>query len=227
MQTTKERTVFIDRKQAGYELARRIRPMAHPNPVVYALPRGGVPVAAEIAAALKAPLDLVLVRKLGAPMQPELALGAIVEGDEPIKTINDDIVRHLGISREEIEQIAAAELAEIARRRQRYLGSRRPISPHGHTAIIVDDGIATGATIRTALRALRRQGAAQIVIAVPVAPADTLNALTAEVDAVVCLEKPEHFSAVGAYYSDFHQVSDAEVTQILTEFSPRPKDEAE
>jgi predicted phosphoribosyltransferase len=219
-------TVFSDRKQAGYELARRIRPMAHPSPVVYALPRGGVPVAAEIAAALKAPLDLVLVRKLGAPMQPELALGAIVEGEEPIRTINDEIVRHLGVGREEIDQIAAAELAEIARRRARYFGSRRRISPRGRTAIIVDDGIATGATIRTAVRALRRQGAAHIVVAVPVAPADTIDALAAEVDAVVCLEKPEHFSAVGAHYADFHQVSDAEVTQILSEFTPMTKGQA-
>jgi putative phosphoribosyl transferase len=130
------------------------------------------------------------------------------------------------VSREEIEQIAAAELAEIARRRERYFGPRRQISPRGRTAIIVDDGIATGATIRTALRALRRQGAAHIVLAVPVAPADTIDTLATEADAVVCLEKPHYFSAVGAHYVDFHQVSDAEVVNILKEFTPATKDEA-
>jgi putative phosphoribosyl transferase len=213
--------VFINRQQAGKQLADRLRSWNLQQPVVYALPRGGVPVAAEIARSLRAPLDVVLVRKLGAPMQPELALGAIVDGDPPTITLNDDVVRSLGASAGQINDIAAAELAEIRRRRIEYSGSLNRVAPDGRTAIVVDDGIATGATARAALRALRKQGAALLILAVPVAPADTVEALRSEVDAILCVETPKNFLSVGACYEDFRQVSTAEVIKILQEFASK------
>jgi putative phosphoribosyl transferase len=213
--------VFKDRQQAGEQLAARLKSWNLQQPVVYALPRGGVPIAAKIARSLQAPLDVVLVRKLGAPMQPELALGAIVDGDPPTITLNDDVVRSLGASAGQIDDIAAAELAVIRRRRIEYSGSLNRVAPDGRTAIVVDDGIATGATARAALRALRKQGAAQLVLAVPVAPAEVLEALKSEVDAILCLETPKNFMSVGACYEDFRQVSTAEVIKIFQEFGSK------
>jgi predicted phosphoribosyltransferase len=192
-------------------------------PIVLALPRGGVPVAAEVAKALKAPLDLVLVRKIGVPGQPELAMGAVADGAAPVTVRNTDIIRYAGVSEAEFDAVRDAELHEIERRRNHYLGGRARINVSGRTVIVIDDGIATGATTRTALRALRAQGAKELVLAVPVAARDTLEELREELreeaDTIVCLERPAFFQAVGAFYRDFRQVADAEVIEILARFA--------
>ena len=210
---------FIDRSDAGRGLAHALAKYKGQRPVVLALPRGGVPVAAEIAIALQAPLDLILVRKLGVPMQPELAMGAVVDGATPLVVRNDDVIRMAGIEEPEFEAVCSRELAEIGRRRQRYLGGRERVDVAGRTAIIVDDGIATGATMRAALRATRQRSPARLVLAVPVAPTDTIAAMRQEADDVVCLEDYDAFGAIGLYYSDFCQISDEEVVEILRSFS--------
>jgi predicted phosphoribosyltransferase len=206
---------FVDRRDAGRQLAQQLAALKLERPIVYALPRGGVPVAAEIAAALGAPLDLVLVRKIGAPRQPELAVGAVVDGETPERVLNEDIARQTGATDEYIEEVCARELAEIERRRGRYLGSRPRADPRGRTVIVVDDGIATGATAIAALRALGRRGAARRVVAVPVAPPDTLARLRAEADEVICLMQPREFWGISDFYVDFHQLEDDEVTRAL------------
>lgn len=206
---------FLDRVDAGRRLAEALRPYAGADPVVLALPRGGVPVAAEIAAALGAPLDLVLVRKLGTPGQPELAMGAIAERASPVVVWNEALVAALGIPLQARQGAQVRELAEIVRRRRLYLGDRPPVSVAGRTAIVVDDGLATGATMRAALRAVRAEGPRTLVLAVPVAPADTLEQFAAEADDVVCLETPAPFLSVGGHYRDFRQVEDREVTLAL------------
>lgn len=206
---------FIDRRDAGRQLAQRVAALKLDKPIVYALPRGGVPVAAEIAAVLHAPLDLVLVRKIGAPMQPELAVGAIVDGETPELVINHDIARHTGATQEYIDEACARELAEIERRRMRYLGNRARPDPKGRTVIVVDDGIATGATAIAALRALGKRGAARRIVAVPVAPPDTVERLQAEADEVICLMQPLDFWGISGFYLDFHQLEDEEVTSAL------------
>lgn len=214
--------MFRDRKEAGERLAAELgrlfakAPELAP-PAVLALPRGGVPVAFEIARRLDAPLDLVMVRKIGVPMQPELAAGAVVDGDDPVLVLNEDVVAQAGVSEAELEQARRRELKEIERRRETYLGGRPPLPVTGRTAIVVDDGIATGATMRAAVRALRRRGADNLVVAVPVAPRDAIEDLRKEVDRVVCLELPRMFWAVGAYYQDFGQTGDEEVRRLLTE----------
>jgi predicted phosphoribosyltransferase len=209
---------FIDRFDAGRGLAQALAKYKGQRPVVLALPRGGVPVAAEIAIALQAPLDLILVRKLGVPMQPELAMGAVVDGTTPLVVRNDDVIQMAGIEEQEFEAVCSRELAEIERRRQRYLGDRKRVDLADQTAIIVDDGIATGATMRAALRATRQRSPARLVLAVPVAPSDTIAALRQEADDVVCLEDYEAFGAIGLYYSDFRQISDEEVVETLRSF---------
>jgi predicted phosphoribosyltransferase len=209
------RSQFADRREAGRLLAERVRALRLESPVVYALPRGGVPVAAEIATALGAPLDLVLVRKIGAPGQPELGIGAVVEGTEPEMVLNEDIVALTGATESFIAAARARELEEIERRRQHYLAGRRPLDPKGHAAVVVDDGIATGATAKAALRALRRRGAARLVLAVPVAPPDTVKAMHGEADDVVCLIESEIYFGIGGFYDDFHQLTDTEVTALL------------
>lgn len=209
------RPLFTDRVDAGRRLAARLKALDLPNPVVYALPRGGVPVALEVAKALEAPLDLVLVRKIGAPGQPELALGAVVDGAQAQTVINEDVRAMTGADDAYLEKVRRSELDEIERRRKFYLGDHAPISPAGRTAIVVDDGLATGATAKAALRALRRNGAARIVLAVPVGPADTLEEMRAEADVVLCLQTPEHFVGVGGFYDDFHQLTDAETLDLL------------
>jgi len=216
---------FRNRKEAGQRLAAALAGYKSQQVVVLALPRGGVPVAAEIAAALQAPLDLVLVRKIGVPQQPELAMGAVVDGGAPLIVRNEDVIALTGIDQSKFDSVCESELVEIERRRQRYLGRRRRAQVTGRVAIVVDDGIATGATTRAALRATRMRNPSRIVLAVPVAPTDSLAAMREEADEVVCLEDHELFGAIGYYYADFRQVSDEEVIETLARFPERTGDE--
>lgn len=211
---------FRDRSDAGKKLAAALKRYEGQNPVILALPRGGVPVAAEVAAALRAPLDLVLVRKIGVPMQPELAMGAVVDGAPPIIVRNEDIVREAMISESEFKQVCDVELAEIARRRRLYLGDRLPVEVKDRIAIVVDDGIATGATTRAALRATRMRAPKKLVLAVPVAAAETLREIRRDADDVICLEDYDFLGAIGLYYSDFRQTRDEEVIDALARFPP-------
>ncbi|WP_300549158.1 phosphoribosyltransferase family protein [Roseovarius sp.] len=206
---------FQDREDAGKALLAALPEVDPANTVVIALPRGGVPVAQEICKALKLPLDLVFVRKIGAPMQPELAVGAVVDGARPEVVVNHEIARNLGLSDAQVSEMAQTLLPEIARRRATYLEGRAPIDLAGKTVIVVDDGIATGATVKASLIAVRNRGAAHIILAVPVAPPDTLHELETLTDEIVCLYAPRYFGAVGAHYRYFPQVSDAEVIAAL------------
>jgi len=212
--------MFADRSDAGRQLANLLMPLRAQHPIVFALPRGGAPVAVEVAKALQAPLDLLLVRKLGAPGQPELAIGAIVDGAMPIVLLNEEIVRNLHVTPAAIAKIRDAELDVIERRRKSYFKDRPPLSAKGRTVIVVDDGLATGATARVALSALRRQGAARIALAVPVAPSQSLQDLALECDETCCLQEQDYFPGVGAFYNDFRQVTDAEVIAILDSLDP-------
>lgn len=208
--------LFADRVAAGRALAEALSKRRWKGPVVVlALPRGGVPVAAEIARALNAPLDLLLVRKIGSPWQPELAVAAVVDGTPPDIVVDEETALLAGVDRDYIEARARAEQSEIARRRHLYLKDRGPVPVQGCTAIVVDDGIATGTTVRAALRALKRRWPARTVLAVPLAPADTLQALRGEVDEIVCLAEPSPFFAIGPHYGDFHQVDDDEVIAAM------------
>lgn len=209
---------FEDRPDAGRKLAAALAGYRDQQPVVLALPRGGVPVAAEVAAALGAPLDLVLVRKIGVPTQPELAMGAVVDGGAPVVVRNEDVIYLAGVDESAFEAACDRALVEIDRRRQHYLGSRARVDVAGRTAIVVDDGIATGATIRAALRATRVRGPTKLVLAAPVAPSETLAALREEADDVVCLEEHEFFGAISVYYADFSQTSDQDVIETLARF---------
>lgn len=212
---TEFRLPFADRVAAGRALADALARKRLADPIVLALPRGGVPVGLQIAQALAAPLDLLLVRKIGVPYQPELAVAAVMDGDAPVLVIDEPIRAETGVAREYIEREAQVQLAEIERRRRTYLGGRAPLPVAGKTAIVVDDGIATGTTMRAAVKGLRERKPARIVIAVPVAPPDTVAALRREVDDVVCLAQPEMFGAIGYFYRDFHQLSDEEVIDAL------------
>jgi predicted phosphoribosyltransferase len=185
---------------------------------VLALPRGGVPVAAEVAAALDAPLDLVLVRKIGVPSQPELAMGAVTDGEQPTIVRNSEVIELCGISERQFDAICKEELAEIERRRKRYVGDRARAEVKGQLVMIIDDGIATGATTLAAIQAVRSRNPKELVLAVPVAPLDTVKKLNSEVDALVCLDTPRDFGAIGYFYRDFRQVSDEEVVAILKRF---------
>ncbi|MGP0060882.1 MAG: phosphoribosyltransferase [Beijerinckiaceae bacterium] len=217
---------FENRLDAGRRLAQALASYKDQRPVILALPRGGVPVAAEVAAALHAPLDLVLVRKVGVPMQPELAMGAVVDGGTPIIVRNEDVIRLANIDEAEFQTICHQELAEIERRRQRYLGNRARVDVAGRVTIVIDDGIATGATTRAALRATRQRQPKKLVLAVPVAPTESLAEMREEADDVVCLEDHEFFGAIGYYYSDFRQTSDQEVIEALARFPPDTTDRA-
>jgi predicted phosphoribosyltransferase len=211
-----EPALFADRADAGRRLGERLRGLNLDRPVVYALPRGGVAVAAEVAAALgHAPLDLVLVRKLGAPGQPELALGAVVNGAEAETVLNADVVALSGADEAYIARARAQALAEIERRRRTYLAGRSRPDPRGRAAVVVDDGLATGATARAALHALRRRGPSRLVLAVPVAPPETIAALRGEADEIVCLAEHAIPFGIGGCYDDFHQLDDAEVVRLL------------
>ncbi|RME70382.1 MAG: phosphoribosyltransferase [Planctomycetota bacterium] len=206
---------FRDRSEAGRLLAAELERYRDLEPVVVAMPRGGVPVGYEIARALDAPLDVIVVRKLGAPGHPELAVGAIVDGSEPEVVLNPDVVRALGVSAAYLRQEEARQLAVIHERQRLLRSGRPPVPLERRTAILVDDGIATGATARAAILGLRRRHPARVVLAVPVAPPDSCAALAPLVDDLVCLYQPEPFYAVGAWYVDFRQVSDEEVIELL------------
>ena len=208
-------TSFRNRSEAGRKLADILVRMALPRPVVLALPRGGVPLGVEIARALAAPLDLLLVRKIGAPGQPELALGAVVDGERPELVVNRDVQAACGVTDAQLHDAERRQLAEIERRRAVYLKGRAPVALSGASAIVVDDGIATGATVRAALRAVRRRNPARLVLAVGVAPPDAIAMLRDEVDDVVCLLTPEPLRAVGLYYDDFSQLDDDDVVALL------------
>jgi putative phosphoribosyl transferase len=211
--------MFENRREAGERLAKELLYLKDRNPVVLALPRGGVPIGVEVARALAAPLDLLLVRKIGTPGQPELALGAVIDGERMDFVVNDDIMEMLGLSIDFVRKHAAQEVAEIERRRRLYLTDREHVPVRDRTVIVVDDGIATGATVRAALRGIRRRDPAHLVLAVPVAPADTIDALRKEVDGIVCLDTPSTFGAIGYFYRDFRQVSDNEVRAGLDEIA--------
>jgi len=205
---------FRNRAEAGRRLAEKLAAYANrPDVLVLALPRGGVPVGFEVADALGAPLDVFLVRKLGVPGYEELAMGAVASGGR--RVLNDEIVRGLGISDTEIDAAVARELQELARRERLYRGDRPPPDVSGRTVVLVDDGLATGATMRAAVQALRQQQPARIVVAVPTASPDTCEALRAEADEVICTMTPEPFFAVGHWYDDFAQTTDDEVHDLL------------
>ena len=212
--------LFHDRGDAGRKLAARLASYAgRPGIMVLALPRGGVPVAEQVAARLDAPLGLFVVRKLGVPGQPELAMGAIASGG--VRVLNDDVVRRLGISRREIEQVATAEEREIERRTREYGDGDRFPDVAGRTAILVDDGLATGATMMAAVEALRLMKPASIIVAVPVASAETCEQFRELVDEVICLATPIPFFGVGMWYEDFSQTSDREVRKALRRAAAR------
>jgi predicted phosphoribosyltransferase len=213
---------FRDRTDAGRRLAEALADHAGEDAVLFALPRGGAPVAAEIAERLHAPLDLVLVRKIGVPYQPELAMGAIADGGTPVIVRNADVIALAEIAPSVFDAICARERAEIERRRKLYLGGRARPDVAGKLAIVVDDGVATGATTRAALRAVRALRPSKLILAVPVAPTEALEALREEADEVVCLEHYRDFGAIGFFYADFRQIDDDEVIAILDRFAPPP-----
>ena len=207
--------MFANRLEAGRQLGRRLEHLSGRPVTVLGLPRGGVIVAAQIAKVLTAPLDVLVVRKLGAPLQPELAIGAVTDGDEPQQIFNDDLIRRLAVSREYLNQEIEWQLAEVRRRQKLYRGGRPAVKILQQTVIVVDDGIATGATVRAGIQALRGSRVARIVLAVPVAPLQAAQSLRQEVDELLCLQTPASFTAVGAFYGDFRQVTDEEVIDTL------------
>ncbi|HEY8612378.1 MAG TPA: phosphoribosyltransferase [Roseomonas sp.] len=207
--------MFRDRAEAGRHLAERLLHLKDADPVVLALPRGGVPIAVPIAEALGAAVDLLLVRKIGAPGHSEYGIGAIVDGHQPQTVLDEEAVRQLGVQQSYIAQESVRQLNEIERRRAQYLHGRQPVGLQGRTVILVDDGIATGVTARAALLGLERSGAARRILAAPVVPPEVAEMLRPLCDEAVFLAEPATFSAVGAFYEDFHQVTDAEVTALL------------
>lgn len=208
---------YRDRRHAGQVLAAALEKLRGRDPIVLALPRGGVPVGFEVARALGCPLDIVSVRKLGAPHQPELAVGAVVDTQPPQTVGNPEVMRALGLDQAWLDHAAKAQEKELLRRRRLYVGDRpRPALAH-RQVILVDDGIATGASIRAALKGLRQARPEALVLAVPVAPPEVLEDLTALCDRIVCPRRPENFGAVGYYYQDFAQTQDEEVVRLLAE----------
>lgn len=204
---------FGDRSEAGRKLAQMLRDYAAAAPIVLALPRGGVPVAYEIASALGAPLDVCVVRKVGVPWHPELGLGAVAEGG--YLHLSEDMVEGLGVPKEQLDELIATKRAEVEERVRRFRGDRPAPELHGRTVIVVDDGIATGGTVRAALRAIRAAGPKHVILAVPVASPDVLASLEPEVDRIVCPLEPMDLYAIGLWYEDFRQVDDDEVAQLL------------
>jgi predicted phosphoribosyltransferase len=214
VQETRLQARFADRREAGRELARALGQYAgRDDVVVLALPRGGVPVAFEVARELHAPLDVFVVRKLGLPEQPELAMGALASGG--LRVLNDEVVQGAAVTSETIEQVTAREQRELERRERLYRGERPPLQLEGQTLILIDDGLATGSTMLAAVRALRAREPAQIVVAVPIAPPETREELMGEADEVVCAHTPEPFLAIGVWYDQFPQMSDEEIRDLL------------
>jgi putative phosphoribosyl transferase len=212
---TEDDFVLADRRDAGRRLVPALTQFKAQNPIVLALPRGGVPVAFEVAQALEAPLDVVLVRKIGAPGHKELGLGAVVDGANPQVVLNDEIVREIAPDEAYLKAETSRQLAEIERRRRIYRGEEPPLDIAGRTVIVIDDGIATGGTMRAVLRALARAKPGRLVLAVPVAPRESVVDLRSEADEMICLMTPEPFYAVGVHYREFHQTSDEEVVELL------------
>ncbi len=204
---------FEDRREAGRRLAGKLARYRDERPVVFALPRGGVPVAYEVARALGAPLDVLVARKLGAPGQPEFGIGAIAPGG--VRVLNERAVAMLGIPDDYLDRVAEQETKEMERRTRRFRGERPEPDVRGRTAILIDDGLATGVTARAAIKALRERGPARLVLAAPVCAAQTAEALAAEVDDLVCLETPPDLGAIGFWYRDFEQTTDGEVVELL------------
>ncbi len=214
---------FADRPAAGRALADRLEPLELDAPVVVALPRGGVPVAHEVALRLGAPLDIALVRKLGAPGQPELGIGALAEDGTVI--LDQDTIGAIGVGRTQIERILDREATELDRRRQAYRGDRPPIPVDGRAVVLIDDGIATGVTAIAAVRMLQARGATRVLVAVPVCPATAVARLRDRLGELICLHCPRRFGGVGAWYRDFSQTSDQEVVELLdrVEHQSRPR----
>lgn len=210
--------MFADRADAGRRLADRLIRWAVLEPVIVAMPRGGVPVAREVADRLGAPLDLIVVRKLGLPWQPELAMGAIAEGG--VRVLNEELIRGAGLRPDEVEAVTVREEAELARRVRRYRGDRPALPVEGRSVILIDDGLATGYTARAAIEALRRAGASLVILAVPVAPEGEVTALRPLVDELVVVEMPDAFWAIGDFYQDFSQTSDETVIALLERPGP-------
>jgi putative phosphoribosyl transferase len=209
---------FVDRRDAGVSLAAALQRFRSSDVVVLGLPRGGVPVAAEVARRLDAELDVIVARKLGSPDSPELAIGAITADGE--RVLNEDVIGLLGVSPAYLEAVSSAQQAEARRRETRFRGGRPAPRITGRTVVLVDDGLATGATMRAAVRAVRKRGPSRLVVAVPVGSPDACRALRAEADEVVTLGEPEYFTAVGSFYRDFRQVEDTEVQRLLEERAP-------
>lgn len=211
-------TLFTSREDAGRQLALRLKALNLDDPVVLALPLGGVPVAAEVARELNAPMDVILVRKIGVTLQPELAAAAIVDGERPDLVFNDSVMQALGLTPADLDGAAQAQLTEIERRRKLYFGELKPVSVMGRTAVVVDDGIATGTTAKAALLALRRREPKTLILAVPVGAPDSPSELEAHADQVIALQRPVKFQSIGQFYSDFHQLTDQEVVKQLHGF---------
>jgi putative phosphoribosyl transferase len=210
-----EHAPFKDRHHAGLQLASALMYLKKDRPVILALPRGGVPVAYEVAHELMAPLDVLLVRKIGAPGFAELGIGAVVDGERHQTVLNHQLISQLNVSSSYLAEETQRQLVEIERRRTLYCGDRPPLHVHGRTVIVVDDGIATGGTMAAALQALSQEGPAKLIFAVPVAPREALDKLCSGVDDGVCLVVPKNFRAVGQFYEDFEQTGDDEVIELL------------
>lgn len=213
---------FRDRVDAGQRLGAALGALRQSGPLVLGIPRGGVPVAAEVARALGAELDVIVARKLGSPYQPELAMGAATANGG--RYLNDELIAALRVPASYVEQVTASEMAEARRREERFRGGRGPLAVAGRVVLLVDDGLATGATMRAAARSVRSRGPARLVIAVPVGAAESCDSLAAEADEVVCLATPEPFVAVGLHYADFGQTSDEEVQELLRTARPAAAD---
>jgi predicted phosphoribosyltransferase len=215
---------FRDRRDAGGQLAARLERLRGEHPVVIGIPRGGVPVAAEVAHALAAPLDVTIVRKLGAPQNPEYAIGALAEGG--VRVLSAAAVCAVGLSERQLDALTAQEEDELLLRLARYRGARAPVALRGRTAILVDDGLATGRSALAAVRSLRRRDAARVILAVPVAAPESAHFLRQHAEAVVCVHEPDDLVAVGCWYEDFQPTTDEEVTAVLAEHSRREGDGA-